>query len=227
MLTACNAAGHVRGEKTALIAHILGGKGPCVHASAEATAAATALKQLSGPSGKNSTTASQASSSTKRTASMSSLPDSQPAKKSKQTSLVPHVFKGIDMPFNPNEAEAVRAQALRAVISANLSFRVFEDREVIRLFEMVRSTAPSVLPSGKVISGRLLDNAGAMVETKIDKIIRSETVGLVADGWKSITKNAVNGICVNVNYKVRFSNCLQVILIYLVRYTIVIHSPAR
>ena len=53
---------------------------------------------------------------------------------------------------------------------------------------MVRSTAPSVLLSGKVISGRLLDNAGAMVETKIDKIIRSETVGLVADGWKSITK---------------------------------------
>ena len=41
---------------------------------------------------------------------------------------------------------------------------------------MVRSTAPSVLPSGKVISGRLLDNAGAMVKTKIDKIIRSETV---------------------------------------------------
>ena len=76
---------------------------------------------------------------------------------------------------------------------------------------MVRSTAPSVLLSGKVVSGRLLDNAGAIVETKIDKIIRSETVGLVADGWKSIMKNAVNGICINVDYKVGFSNCLQVI----------------
>jgi hypothetical protein len=103
-----------------LIAHILGGKGPCVHASAEATAAATALRQLSGPLGKSSATPNQANSSIKRTASMSSLPDSQPAKKSKQTSLLPHAFKGIDMPFNPSEAEAVRAQALRAVISANL-----------------------------------------------------------------------------------------------------------
>ena len=127
MLIACNAAGHVRGKKTALITHILGGKGPCVHASAEATAAVTALKQLFGPSGKNSMTVSQASSSTKRTASMSSLPNSQPAKKLEQTSLVPHPFKGIDMPFNPNEAEAVRAQALHAVIPTNLSFRVFED----------------------------------------------------------------------------------------------------
>jgi hypothetical protein len=36
----------LRGEKTALIAHILGGKNPCVYASAEATAAATALRQL-------------------------------------------------------------------------------------------------------------------------------------------------------------------------------------
>jgi hypothetical protein len=209
--TACNEAGHVKGEKTALIAHILGGKSPCVHASAEATAAATALRQLSGPSGKSSATPSQASSSTKRTASMSSLSDSQLAKKSRQTSLLPHAFKGIDMPFNPNEAKAVRAQALCAVISANLSFRVFEDPEVIQLFKMMRSTAPSVLPSGKVIGGRLLDNVRAIVETKINKIIRSETVGLVADGCKSITKNAVNGICVNVNYKVRFSNGLRVI----------------
>ena len=115
------------------------------------------------------------------------------------------------MPFNPSETEAIWAQALHAVISANLSFWVFEDLEVIQLFEMVWSTALSVLPSGKVIGGRLLDNAGAIVEMKINKIIQSETVGLVADGWKSITKNAVNGICVNIDYKVWFSNCLQVI----------------
>ena len=76
----------------ALIAHILGGKGPCVHASVEATAAATALRQLSGPSGKSSATPSQMSSDTKQTASTSSLPNSQPAKKLKQTSLLPHAF---------------------------------------------------------------------------------------------------------------------------------------
>lgn len=67
---------------------------------------------------------------------------------------------------------------------------------------MVWSTAPSVLPSGKVIGGRLLDNAGAIVKMKIDKIIWSETVGLVADGWMSIMKNAGNGICINVDYRI-------------------------
>ena len=72
---------------------------------------------------------------------------------------------------------------------------------------MIRSTAPSVLPSGEVIGGRNLNNAGVIVKIKIDKIIQSETVGLVADGQKSIMKNTVNGICINVGYKVRFSNC--------------------
>ncbi|KZP22392.1 hypothetical protein FIBSPDRAFT_690520, partial [Athelia psychrophila] len=191
--------GHVRGEKSALIAHILGGKAACVHASSQATAAATTLKNALASSSGSSTPTS--ASSSKRTGSVASLPDSQPGKKSKQTSLLPHAFKGNDMPFSPPEAAAFQAQALRAVISANLPFRVFEDLEMIKLFEMMRSKAPDVLPSRKVIGGRLLDEAGAVVESKIDKLIRAEIVGLTADGWKSLTKSAVNGICVNVNYK--------------------------
>jgi hypothetical protein len=195
----------------ALIAHILGSKDPCVHASVEGIAGATVSRQLSSPSVKHSTNLRQVSSSTNGTVSMYSLSNSQPAKKSKQTSILPHAFKGIDMPFNPNKAETVQAQVLHAIISMNLSFWVFEDPEVIQLFEMIRSTAPSVLPSGEVIGGRNLNNAGVIVKIKIDKIIQSETVGLVADGRKSIMKNTVNGICINVGYKVKFSNCWWVI----------------
>jgi hypothetical protein len=43
IVIACQSAGSVRGEKSALVAHILGGKEPCVNASAEATMAAKEL----------------------------------------------------------------------------------------------------------------------------------------------------------------------------------------
>jgi hypothetical protein len=99
-------------------------------------------------------------------------------KKQKQSNLLGHAFRGVDMPFNQAETTAVQAQALQATISANLPFRVFEDPEVIKLFWMMRTAAPSVLPSAKVIGGRLLNEAAKTSEKKMDKILKGKSVVL-------------------------------------------------
>jgi hypothetical protein len=75
------------------------------------------------------------------------------------------------MPFSSTEIAAVQAQALRAVISANLSFRVYEDPEVIKLFWMMRTAASEILPSGKAVGGRLLNDAAENVEVKIGELL--------------------------------------------------------
>ena len=154
------------------ISHILGhGKvPPCIHASAEATSAAKALKATSSAPG---------TSSTKHTRSATMIDRSEPqTKKQKQTNLLGHAFRGTDMPFSLSEQDAVQAQALRAIISDNLPFRAFEDPKVIKLFWMMRTAAPSILPSTKVIGGRLLNDAAVVVEKKMDRILKGKSVGL-------------------------------------------------
>jgi hypothetical protein len=83
------------------------------------------------------------------------------------------------MPFSPNEVAAVQAQALRATISANLPFQVYENPEVIRLFGMLQTAAPGIMPSAKVVGGRLLNEAAEIVELKMDKLLRKKNLGLV------------------------------------------------
>ena len=68
--------------------------------------------------------------------------------------------------------------ALPGTISANLPFPVFEDAEVIKLFWTMRMAAPSILPSAKVIGGRLLNDVAVVVEKKMDKILQGKNVGL-------------------------------------------------
>lgn len=99
---------------------------------------------------------------------MTALTASAP-KKPKQLSLTSYTFKGVDMPFSEAEAVAVQAQALCAVVSANLSFRVFEDPEVIQLLRLFREAAPGIIPSGKAIGSRLLNNAAQIAEKKLDR----------------------------------------------------------
>lgn len=101
----------MRGKKTALLAHLLGhGKGPCIHASAEAIAAATELKLST------SLTVAVGAKRGHALSAASSVPDlsmSEPlSKKLQQTSLVNHTYRGIDMPFSHSEIAAVQAQAL-------------------------------------------------------------------------------------------------------------------
>jgi hypothetical protein len=90
-----------------------------------------------------------------------------------------HAYRGVDMPFSSSEIAAVQAQALRAAISANLSFRVYEDPEIIKLFWMMRTAAPNILPSAKAVGGRLLNDAAEIVELKMDKLLHGKSVGLV------------------------------------------------
>jgi hypothetical protein len=82
------------------------------------------------------------------------------------------------MPFSESEKDAIWAQSLCAMISANWSFRSFENPEVVKLFWMMHSAALEILPSGKVVGGKLLNNAAAKVESKLSKVLNGKQVGL-------------------------------------------------
>jgi len=170
----------VRGEKSALIAHILGHNNiePCIHASEEARCAATDLKAVTTTVKPLVTAASGNPNNSKRDRAASSVGTESLTKKMKQTDLSTHSYKGIDMPFSPTEAAAIQAQTLRATISGNAPFRFFEDIEVLKLMRMLRTAAPGIMPSAKVVGGRLLNEAAENVETKISKILKKKNVGL-------------------------------------------------
>lgn len=198
----------MRGEKTAFIAHILGTsanqkKDACKHASQEAIdeakeqslIIAEAKSKQKNP-GKHARTSSTDLSST------------GPAKKPKfaQPGIAAHMFPGTEMPFSQAQIAAIQAQALRAQISANLPFHAYENVEMLKLFQMMHTAAPAIMPTAKVLGGRLLDDAVKVVNQKLCVMLEGRTdVGLCADGWKSATKGLVNGICINVDYKVSWS----------------------
>ncbi|KAJ7157411.1 ribonuclease H-like domain-containing protein [Mycena filopes] len=188
---ACAAVGHTRGEKNAWIAHILGGVTPCPYAPADAKAEATLQRN------KSQTT-------TKRPRTDSTATDvAAPLAKKKQiqSTLSNLVFRRNDMPYSPEETAALQAQALRAIVSSGAPFRLFEDPEMKILFGMMRTTAPDVIPSAKVIGGRLLDAAADNVDEKVRKIMKDQILGLSTDGWKGNNGMSVNGLCSNVDFK--------------------------
>ncbi|KAJ7253812.1 ribonuclease H-like domain-containing protein [Mycena rebaudengoi] len=102
---------------------------------------------------------------------------------------------------NAAPAAALQSQALRAIISTNSAFRLFEDPEMLALFGMMRSCAPDIMPSRKVIGECLLNEAAQTVEEKLARVLKDQNLGLSADGWKSLKKDAVNAVCANVDYK--------------------------
>lgn len=123
-------------------------------------------------------------------------------RKQKQPSITTHMYPGTEMPFSTPQTNAIQAQALRAVISANLPFHVFENPEILKLMSMLRSAAPAIMPSAKLVSGRLLNDAAEIVHQKMLLILRNRSdTGISADGWKSATKMAVNGIAINIDGK--------------------------
>ena len=171
----------MRGEKSALIAHILGHSNiePCTHTSEEARRAATDLRAVTTTVKPPVTAASRNNS--KQDRATSSVGTESLTKKMKQTDLSTHSYKGIDMPFSPTEAAAIQAQTLRATISGNAPFRFFEDIEVLKLIRMLRTAAPDIMPSAKVVGSRLLNEAAENIETKISKILKKKDVGLSYD----------------------------------------------
>lgn len=88
------------------------------------------------------------------------------------------VFSGRDQSFTKAEADELQAQALRATVSAGMPFRVWENPEVVKFIGLLRSKAPDVLPSRKVIAGRLLDEAAAKVEVKVTQALQGREIGL-------------------------------------------------
>jgi hypothetical protein len=150
------------------LAH-LAGQNPCTNASPEALQFAT--KQKVADANKSSGSKHNRSGSTAEASGSQS-------KKMRQTDLLGKTFRGVDMPFSESERDAIQAQSLRAVISANWSFRSFENPEVVKLFWMMRSAALEILPSAKVVGGKLLNDAAAKVESKLDKVLKGKQVGL-------------------------------------------------
>ena len=192
-----------------MVAHVLGkgGGNPCPNASAAARNAARAVRNVKGKGKRELEEAS----------TDNDVDDDQKAKPAKKKLLTKiersfmqsqlKVFRGIQVPFNSEQAEIVREQFLCATISANLPFRWIEDPEVVSLFLLFRSTATDVMPSRHQLSGRLLDRANDKVTDRVKALLRGQYAILTADGWKDELRNAVNGVNLSVNGKVR--SCLS------------------
>lgn len=176
---ASNAAGSVLGEKKAMIAHILGGENPCRHASAAAVSKAKQLRKgLQTDKGKGKR-ARESDGEEKEDRS-----DPAPSRKRQAVDRVEKhqpkltVFKGINIPFSDHEKSQIHAQFLRATVSANLPFSWVEDPEVLKLFLMFRSRAGDVIPSRKVVGGRLLKEEDERVEAELKTQLAGKNVVL-------------------------------------------------
>ncbi|KAJ7664159.1 hypothetical protein B0H17DRAFT_1211425 [Mycena rosella] len=110
-------------------------------------------------------------------------------------------FRRNEMPYSPAEKDLFQQQSLHAIVSGGLPLRAFEEPEMKILFGMMRTTAPGVMPTGKVVGGCLLNAAASDVEMKITKALKNRNVGLSTDGWKAKSKDSINAICVNIDFK--------------------------
>ncbi|KAJ6596559.1 ribonuclease H-like domain-containing protein [Mycena sp. CBHHK59/15] len=202
---ACAAVGHTLSTKQAWIAHLIGGAAACLHASAEAKVDATAQRaEMRLEKGKKRMLPD---------APVGQEPTEPPPKKQQQatqSTLTAVAYRRNDMPYGGAEAAAVQRQALRAIVSGGLPLGTFEDHEMQVLFGMLRSTAPAIMPTGKVVGGRLLNEAAAGVAVKITNELQGKFAGLSTDGWKCKKKNAVNAICANVDFKAYLLELIEV-----------------
>ncbi|KAJ6624052.1 hypothetical protein B0H10DRAFT_1943534 [Mycena sp. CBHHK59/15] len=196
-MLACAAAGIVRREKSVWITHILGsvnGRTPaCPWASLAAKLEATAQQ--------NTEKAAEDKAPSEKHARLASLAESNDAsapKKMKQTML--KTYTGLDMLFSSSEAEAIQAQALCA-ITLQQSQNAYAARDDAK--------ASDIIPWRKVVGGRLLDEAASTVKERLLKILDGQALGAITDSWKSLTKDSVSGVCVNVEYNCGPGMCQQ------------------
>jgi hypothetical protein len=103
----------VRGEKSTLIAHILGHGNikPCTHTSEEARHATTDLRATTMII-KPPVIVASPGNNNKCDCAASSVATESLTKKMKQTDLSTHSYRGIDMTFSLAEAAAIQAQTL-------------------------------------------------------------------------------------------------------------------
>ncbi|KAJ6622526.1 hypothetical protein B0H10DRAFT_1944453 [Mycena sp. CBHHK59/15] len=79
------------------------------------------------------------------------------------------------MPYSDSEVAALQRQALHAIVSGGFPLNTFEDPEMLILFGMLRTTVPVIMPTGKVVGG--------------------------TNAWKCQKRDAVNTLCLNVDFK--------------------------
>ncbi|KAJ6625403.1 hypothetical protein B0H10DRAFT_1942654 [Mycena sp. CBHHK59/15] len=174
----CEAVGATRVEKTAWIAHLIGGKVVCPHASDEAKAYTTAWhKELQEKEAKKHAHSPSPSNAPEPPPKKQQLP-SQNMWQKIQSTLTKLVFCWNDMPFSKAKADTLQKQVLHAVVSSGVPLSTFEDPEMKILFSMLHTTAPDIIPTGKVLRGRLLNNATAEVEVKTEKVLKNQKIGL-------------------------------------------------
>ncbi|EJD46725.1 hypothetical protein AURDEDRAFT_123867 [Auricularia subglabra TFB-10046 SS5] len=192
-LDACDAVGHVRGDKEPMANHLLGTKQSdrCAHSSKKARAVARKVRDKL-QKAEESEDDEVRPAKRKRTAIQARVEANF-----KQTELV--VFKGVDLPFSEAQRAAIQRQCARATISGNLPFRWIEDPEVLRFLMMFRSRACDVCPSRTVLAGRLLTEEGARTEDKLKHDFLNKNVSLSTDGWKDGSRNAIAGVNLSLN----------------------------
>ncbi|THU79220.1 hypothetical protein K435DRAFT_884527 [Dendrothele bispora CBS 962.96] len=215
---ALQAVGTIRGEKNCMIIHILGPKRgntslPCPYASQEAKNEAEKQraeeeKKKERKDGEEGKSNAGRSSTLKRAITNDSEPQNSgtqshsvvpPSKRFKQSKL--KTFNALDMPFSKEEAAAVKAQALRAIVSSKAKEGLFEDPEMLKLVKMLRKDAVEVMPTARVIGGRLLNEAASKVEGKLEERLKGQHLGISTDQWKNIRKDSIAAVCINVDGK--------------------------
>lgn len=166
------------GERTAQIAHILGGEKPCRYASADAQEAAKV--ERASDQKKRKQVISSDGDDTDTAGAKSSRP--APSKKRKAIDRVEKsqsklkLFKGIDIPFTKQEKELIADQFGRATVSGHLPFGWADDPEMIRLLLMFRSDAGSVIPSRYSISGPILEREAERIKDEVKSKVSEKPV---------------------------------------------------
>ncbi|KAF5365841.1 hypothetical protein D9757_012806 [Collybiopsis confluens] len=202
---ACIAAGSVLGEKNAMIAHILGGEKLCRYASNAAAVTAKGLRKKIQDTKKRGKRERDDDSGNDEEPGDDSEPALSKRRKAvdwvekRQTKL--KVFKGISIPFSDEEEKTIHAQFTHATISANLPFQWVEDPEIIKLFLMFRSCAGSMIPSRKMLAGRLLKEEEGRVEEELKATLKDQNVTLTCDAVKDISKDSLMGVAVSAKFK--------------------------
>lgn len=182
---ACQQVGSTRGDRGPWAAHILGGRDgitPCPHAgdakkaAIEERDAKFVAKQTSAPAGPSNSAAAASTSAQKHGRSESASHSVPEPKRLKQGVL--QVFSGREQTFTRAEVAEIEAQTLRATVSAGVPFRVWENREVLKLIGLFRTAAPEIMPSRKIVAGRLLDDAAEKVESVVKHALQGREIGL-------------------------------------------------
>ncbi|KAJ7641651.1 ribonuclease H-like domain-containing protein [Roridomyces roridus] len=191
----------ILGHAPPWIAHLLGGQGitRCPYASKKARDIArskdTRKKRPPPSPTKLTTTESESTSAASLKRPADSQPSAaQPSKKQKSLDTFLKPTKGVDAVFSDSHRTAIQAQCERVVVSCNLSEDFFTKPEVKALLKMFRSRAEDVLPSRKVIGGRLLTDAANLVDENVIKLFQDKYIGIQSDAWSRF-RRGITGVC--------------------------------